>query len=59
VRRLANRSIKYLSDLNMRPPTAPRCGNLAGIELAGNRIVAGMTGRLHLPNERQDALAAN
>jgi hypothetical protein len=40
--------------LNVRPASAARRGNLAAIELAGNRVLTGVSGGLNFPNERQD-----
>jgi hypothetical protein len=39
-----------LPHLNVRPPATSGCSDLPDIELAGNRVVAGMTGRLYLSN---------
>jgi len=34
----------------LRPPATSGCSDLPDIELAGNRVVAGMTDRLYLSN---------
>jgi hypothetical protein len=45
LRRSLDSASKNLSELNVRPPAAADCIGLTGIELAGNSVVAGMTGR--------------
>jgi len=43
---------KNLPDLHVRPPAAAGRSDLAGVELAGDGIEAGMTGRLYFSIER-------
>src|SRR5271170_4924076 len=52
--RRASRAIQDLPDLDVRPPTTAGRGNLAGIELASNRVVARMPAGLNFPNDRQN-----
>jgi hypothetical protein len=48
------RPIQYVPHLHMPPSPTVGSGDLAGVELPGDGVQASMTGRLDVPNDRQD-----